>query len=181
MVATAIVGILFAADARKAVDSVVLPLNHEQVIREQAQRRDLDPALIAGVIYAESHFREGLTSSAGAQGLMQITPGTAADIARKSGGIAFETADLHTPDVNIRYGAFYLRYLLDRYDGNTALAVAAYNAGYGNVDKWVLDAGSRGDDLAVDDIPFPETRLYVRKVLDARRDYRAKYAKELGT
>lgn len=174
------VGALFAADARRAVNSVVLPLNHEDIIRQQARDKDLDPALIAAVIYAESRFREGRTSHAGAEGLMQITPATAQDIARKSGGIAFELDDLHTPQVNIAYGSFYLRYLLDRYGGNETLAVAAYNAGYGNVDEWVADAGRKGRDFSIDEIPFPETRDYVEKVEDAKRDYRASYPQELG-
>lgn len=174
------VGALFAADARRAVNAVVLPLNHEDIIRQQARDKNLDPALIAAVIYAESRFREGRTSHAGAEGLMQITPGTARDIARKSGGIAFELDDLHTPQVNIAYGSFYLRYLLDRYRGNETLAVAAYNAGYGNVDKWVADAGRQGRGFSVEEIPFPETRDYVDKVEDAKRDYRASYPSELG-
>jgi soluble lytic murein transglycosylase len=171
---------LFAADAKRAVNAVVLPLNHEDIIRQQARDKNLDPALIAAVISAESHFREGRASPAGAQGLMQITPATAQDIARKSGGITFRPEDLHTPQVNISYGSFYLRYLLDRYGGNETLAIAAYNAGYGNVDRWVANAGSQGRDFSVGEIPFSETRSYVDKVLSARDDYRSSYAKELG-
>ena len=171
--------VLFAADARRAVNDVLLPLNHEDIIRQQARDKNLDPFLIAGVIYAESHFREGRTSHAGAEGLMQITPATADDIARKSGGIAFETKDLHTPQVNIAYGSFYLRYLLDRYDGNETLAIAAYNAGYGNVDRWVANSSSQGRDFTSGEIPFSETRAYVDKVLKAREDYLETYRKEL--
>jgi soluble lytic murein transglycosylase len=170
---------VFAADARRAVNAVVLPLNHEDIIRQQARDKGLDPFLIAGVIYAESHFREGRTSKAGAQGLMQITPATAADIANKSGGVAFETKDLHTPQVNIAYGSFYLKYLLDRYGGNETLAIAAYNAGYGNVDRWLANSSSEGRDFTIGEIPFAETRAYVAKVLKARDDYRDSYFKEL--
>lgn len=170
----------FAADARRAVNAVVLPLNHEDIIRQQARDKGLDPFLIAGVIYAESRFREGRVSGAGAEGLMQITPATAADIARKSGGIAFETKDLHTPQVNIAYGSFYLKYLLDRYGGNETLAIAAYNAGYGNVDRWVANSSGQGRDFTAGEIPFSETRAYVDKVLKARDDYRDSYSKELG-
>lgn len=170
----------FAADARRAVQEVVLPLKHDDIIRQQAREKNLDASLIAAVIYAESRFRDNQASSAGAQGLMQITPATAQDIARKSGGVAFETDDLHTPQHNIAYGSFYLRYLLDRYDGNTAVALAAYNAGYGNVDEWLAEAGESGREFSIDEIPFGETRAYVRKVLDVRRDYRDKYSRELG-
>ena len=76
---------------------------------------------------------------------MQLTPRTARDIARKSGGTAFVEADLGTPQVNIAYGAFYLRYLLDRYGGNEAFALAAYNGGEGNVDRWIAAARDKGE------------------------------------
>src|SRR5688572_22785755 len=166
--------------ADDAVQEVVtLPLRHEDVIRQQAADKDLDPALIAGVIFAESHFRDQ-TSHAGAKGLMQLMPDTADFIAQKSGGTAFEQQDLATPQVNIAYGTWYLRYLLDRYDGSEPLALAAYNAGHGTVDGWLADAAAGGRGFKVADIPYPETRAYVGKVLDARADYRREYAKELG-
>jgi len=162
------------------IQEVALPLRHEDIIRQQADDKDLDPALIAAVIFAESRFVEGRTSPAGAEGLMQVTPETAKDIARRSGATTFVTEDLHTPQVNISYGAYHLRYLLDRFGGNERLALAAYNGGEGNVDRWL--ARHRGDDQVLDvhDIPFPETREYVAKVLDARRDYRTQYRDELG-
>ncbi|MCW3013512.1 MAG: lytic transglycosylase protein [Solirubrobacterales bacterium] len=163
-----------------AVREITLPLKHEDIIRQQAREKDLDPALIAGVIYAESHFRDGQVSSAGALGLMQLTPETAKDIARRSGGSAFGIKDLGTPQVNISYGAYYLRYLKGRFGGNTALMLAAYNAGEGNVDRWIGEAARAERDFKVGDIPFPETRHYVEKVVAARRDYRANYARELG-
>ena len=161
--------------ADKAVKEVTLPLRHEDIIRQQARDKDLDPSLIAAVIYAESHFRDQ-TSRAGARGLMQITPQTADEIARRSGGTEFEQGDLATPQVNIAYGSWYLRWLLQHYGGNETLAVAAYNAGTGNVDKWI----ARDPGLRAAEIPFPETRAYVRRVLDARRDYREEYRRELG-
>src|SRR6476646_3852332 len=91
-----------------AVREITLPLRHEDIIRQQARDKGLDPALIAGVIYAESHFRDGQVSAAGAQGLMQLTPATARYIAHKSGGTQFVVDDLGTPQVNIAYGAYYL-------------------------------------------------------------------------
>jgi soluble lytic murein transglycosylase len=157
-----------------------LPLRHEDIIRQQARDKDLDPALIAAVIYAESHFIDGRTSSAGAEGLMQLTPATAHYIAQKSGGTAFQVSDLATAQVNIAYGSFYLRYLLNRYEQNRVLALAAYNAGEGNVDSWLARSTTGERKLAVADIPFPETKAYVGKVLGARRAYRARYAAELG-
>ena len=119
----------------KAVQEIKLPLRHEDIIRQQAADKHVDPALIAAVIYTESHFRDQ-TSHAGAKGLMQLMPSTADYIARKSGGTRFERADLATPQINIAYGTWYLRYLLTKYHGNTVLALAAYNAGEGKVDEW---------------------------------------------
>jgi soluble lytic murein transglycosylase len=163
----------------KAFREITLPLRHEDIIRQQARQKQIDPALIAAVIYQESKFRDR-TSHAGARGLMQITPDTARFIARKSGGIRFVEDDLGTPQINISYGSFYLRYLLNRYAHNRMLAVAAYNAGLTNVDRWVRRAGGPGDFDAARDIPFPETRGYVRSVLKRRDEYRHNYANELG-
>ena len=166
--------------AHHAVKEIALPLRHEDIIRQQAREKHLDPALIAAVIYAESRFRDGQTSAAGAEGLMQLTPDTAQDIARRSGGTRFVVGDLATPQVNISYGAWYLRYLLDRYGGNEAFALAAYNGGQGNVDRWIDAARRRDEALAIEAIPFAETRAYVRRVEKARSRYRGTYAAELG-
>src|ERR1700733_6299144 len=105
-----------------------LPLSDASIIREQAAAKDLDPALIAAVIYAETKF-DPRPSSAGAEGLMQILPQTAEFLAHRSGATTFHVTDLATPAVNIAYGSYYLRYLLDEYRGNQVLALAAYNGG----------------------------------------------------
>jgi soluble lytic murein transglycosylase len=162
-----------------AVKEVVLPLRHEDIIRQQARLKDLDPALVAGIIYTESRFRDQ-TSVAGAKGLRQLTPATAKFVEHLSGGSTFTVADLSTPQVNISYGTFYLRYLLNRYGGNQALALAAYNGGEGNVDRWVDAARQRGQALSIDAIPFGETRAYVRSVQSAASQYRKSYRAELG-
>jgi soluble lytic murein transglycosylase len=156
-----------------AIKELTLPLRHEDVIREQADEKGVDAALIAAVIYSESKFSDQ-ESSAGARGLMQITPEAAATIARNSDATTFELKDLGDPEINIRYGTFLLRELLDRYEGDEAAALAAYNAGPGNADKW------GGANLNVEDIPFPETRAYVEEVLEKQAEYRRKYAQELG-
>jgi soluble lytic murein transglycosylase len=181
IVAGLIVGIglaLWFGPGEEAFREITLPLRHEDIIRQQAREKDLDPALIAAVIYQESKFRDQ-TSHAGARGLMQITPATADFIAKRSGGTAFTREDLATPQINISYGSYYLRYLLDRYDDDTEVALAAYNAGETNVDKWIRRAGGRSE-FGRDDIPFPETREYVENVFDLRGDYRQEYARELG-
>ena len=177
LVSLAVVALLPTAE--KAVQEVSLPLRHEDIIRQQAADKDLDPSLIAGVIYVESRFRDR-TSHAGAKGLMQLLPSTADYIARKSGGTRFVQGDLATPQINISYGSWYLRYLLDRYDGNVVLALCAYNGGEGNVDRWLREAHLSDTEFTLERVPFAETREYVRRVLEARKDYRTQYAAELG-
>jgi soluble lytic murein transglycosylase len=184
LIAVAAIAVILAAVlspwADKAVQELALPLRHEDIIRQQAAEKDLDPALIAGVIYVESHFRDQ-TSHAGAKGLMQLMPSTANYIARKSGGTRFVQGDLATPQVNISYGSWYLRYLLTKYQGSEVLALAAYNAGEGKVDEWWRAAAASGQRFTVaDHIPFPETRDYVARVMEAQREYRRQYPSELG-
>jgi soluble lytic murein transglycosylase len=174
-----LIAVLIASAVNHAVNKLGLPLTNASVIRKQAAAKRLDPALIAGVIYAETKF-EPRESSAGAEGLMQILPETAYFIAHLSGGSAFTASDLATPSINVAYGSYYLRYLLDHYDGDEMLAVAAYNAGLANVDRWVAAAKAKGGELTVATIPFPETRAYVERVQSAQRDYRSAYARQLG-
>jgi soluble lytic murein transglycosylase len=155
------------------IREVTLPLRHEDIIRQQAAQKEIPADLIAGVIYAESRFRDQ-ESHAGARGLMQVTPQTAELIEDLSGGSTFVADDLSDPDINIRYGSFYLRYLLDKFGGNMIAALAAYNAGETNVAAW------GGADLRAVDIRFQETRDYVDTVLEKRDEYREHYADELG-
>jgi soluble lytic murein transglycosylase len=176
---SALVAFVVVPHLPDAVRELTLPLRHEDIIRQQSTAKELDPSLVAAVIYAESHFRDQ-TSHAGARGLMQITPQTARYIAKLSGGTTFEQGDLATPQINIAYGAYYLRYLLDRYGENKVLALAAYNGGEGNVDRWINEAATSKRRFEVSQIPFAETRHYVQRVLDAQKDYRDKYKTQLG-
>ena len=146
------------------------PLEYEHIVRGHAQNYELDPALLAAVIYRESKFDADARSPSGAIGLMQLLPDTAKGIALHTGGSRFRVRDLYDPEINVRYGSFYLRRLLVKY-GNERSALAAYNAGQSNDDHW-LEAG--------EGIPFPETRQYVDKVLEARGVYADAYADELG-
>ena len=157
----------------------VYPLEYEGAIRASARRNDLDPALVAAVIYAESRFDAQARSPHGAVGLMQLLPETAAQIARETGGVAFVPADLDDPRVNIRYGCYYLRTVLDQFGGDSVAAIAAYNAGAGAVGKWEAAARAEGHALRVADIPYAETRAYVRRVLEACRIYRQTYGDRL--
>ena len=124
------------------------PLDHAGAIRSSARRNGLDPALVAAVVYAESRFDEQARSSQGAVGLMQVLPDTADQIARESGGVAFTTADLEDPAVNVRYGCYYLRGALDAFDGDVVAAVASYNAGMGAVAEWRAEAADEGHGCA---------------------------------
>jgi soluble lytic murein transglycosylase len=165
--------------ARRAINDLTLPLSYSNVIRQQAAEKHLDPALIAAVIYAETKF-DARTSSAGAEGLMQILPRTAEFLARRSGATTFSVSDLGTPQINIAYGSYYLRYLLNEYGGAVVPALAAYNGGETNVDGWIAAQRRQGRGLTISEIPFPETRAYVERVLAAQQNYRHTYASQLG-
>ena len=149
---------------------VLYPLEYEHIVRAHARNYRLEPELVAAVIYQESKFDPAARSSSGAVGLMQLRPETAHGIATRTGGSAFRTEDLLDPEINVRYGSWYLRHLLDKYD-DEALALAAYNAGQGNVDSW----RRRGVG-----IQFEETRDYVERVRELKEIYRTAYASELG-
>ncbi|HEY7396902.1 MAG TPA: lytic transglycosylase domain-containing protein [Gaiellaceae bacterium] len=145
------------------------PLRYSQFVRVHADEHGLDPALVAAVIYQESKFRSSVVSSSGAIGLMQLTPATARGIAIRTGGSKFSTQDLYNPEINIRYGAWYLDNLFKKY-GNEELVLAAYNAGQGNVDRW--RAHHQG-------IEFPETRAYIRRVEKLESIYRRVWHSQL--
>ena len=146
------------------------PLHYEQIVRGHARNYDLDPALLAAVIYQESKFKADARSKSGAIGLMQLLPGTARGIALHTGGTAFRVDDLYDPEINVRYGAWYLRHLLQKY-GDERTALAAYNAGQDNVDRW--RRSGRG-------IQFPETQAYVDRVEELKKIYRDAYRNELS-
>jgi soluble lytic murein transglycosylase len=145
------------------------PLEYRSIVEGHAENYDLDPALLAAVIYRESRFDPDAVSEAGAIGLMQLLPDTAKGIATYTGGSKFQVEDLRDPEINVRYGAFYLRRLLRKYGGDVELALAAYHAGQGNVDGWL----ARGEGIL-----FPETREYVDDVIRLREIYRDAYGLE---
>ena len=169
----AAVGLLFATlqTAKPGWwERVWYPLRYEQIVRGHARNYQLDPALLAAVIYQESKFKADARSKSGAVGLMQLLPTTAQGIAIHTGGTRFRTSDLLDPEINVRYGSWYLRHLLQKYaDERTALA--AYNAGQDNVDRWRADGGG---------IRFAETRAYVDRVEELKGIYRRAYGDELG-
>jgi soluble lytic murein transglycosylase len=146
------------------------PLRYEQIVRGHADNYGLDPALLAAVIYQESKFKANARSSSGAIGLMQLLPDTAKGIALHTGGSAFRVDDLYDPEINVRYGAWYLRHLLRKYRDERS-ALAAYNAGQDNVDRWLREGK---------EIQFSETRAYVDRVEELKEIYRNAYGSELG-
>ena len=151
------------------VQRVRYPFKYQEIVRGHARNYKLDPALIAAVIYQESKFDPRAKSASGAMGLMQLLPSTAHGIALHTGGSAFRTEDLWNPEINVRYGAFYLRRLLNKY-GDERTALAAYNAGQTNVDRWRV--AGKG-------IAFAETRHYVDRVEELKEIYRDAWRSEL--
>ncbi len=146
------------------------PFSYQQIVRGHARNYELDPALLAAVIYQESKFKADARSTSGAIGLMQLLPDTAKGIALHTGGSRFMVEDLYDPEINVRYGAWYLRHLLTKY-GDERDALAAYNAGQDNVDRW--RRAGKG-------VQFAETRAYIERVEQLKRIYRRAYGAELG-
>jgi len=159
---------------------LLYPMKFSELINKSAGQNRLDPALVAAVIFEESSFEETISSDAGAVGLMQLMPSTATWIAAKTDGVDFRVSDLRDPSINIAYGCWYLRYLTDRY-GSSELALAAYNGGTENLDKWLAEAQSQGREFSsATDIPWPETREFVVSVDQTRDIYASAYAEELN-
>ena len=145
------------------------PLEYQHIVRGHARNYGLDPALVAAVIYQESKFKANAESTSGAIGLMQLLPDTTEGIALHTGGSTFRVDDLYDPELNVRYGCWYLRHLLRKY-GDERTALAAYNAGQDNVDRWRRAGGG---------IRFGETRAYVNRVEELKGIYRGAYGAEL--
>ena len=146
------------------------PLHYGSIVRAHARHYHLNAAFLAAVIYQESKFDASAQSKSGAVGLMQLTPSTARGIAIRTGGSSFRVSDLTNPEINVRYGSWYLEHLFQKY-GDERLVLAAYNAGQGNVDRWQAEGGG---------IQFSETRAYVERVEDLKAIYRKAWGKELG-
>ena len=154
-------GLYVVASQPPWFERIRYPLRYSEYVRVHARQNGIDPALLAAVIYQESKFDAGAESRSGAIGLMQLTPATAHGIAIRTGGSRFETADLLNPEINIRYGSWYLANLFRKY-GDERLVLAAYNAGQGNVDRWQAEGKP---------IAFSETRAYVARVEHLKRVY----------
>jgi soluble lytic murein transglycosylase len=172
---------LFGTKGREILERTEYPLRYPDIVRGHARTYGIDPALLAAVIYTESKFEPHARSASGAIGLMQLLPSTAEGIATRTGGTTFVASDLDNPEINVRYGAWYLRHLRDHYAGlpdSTTLALAAYNAGMANVDEW--ERHTRPGQALQIPAAFAETRAYVKRIDHAEGVYRRLYPTQLG-
>jgi soluble lytic murein transglycosylase len=154
---------------------VIFPVAHWDTIRRHATERRLDLYLVTALVAQESTFQADVVSSANAVGMMQLLPSTGRQYARKVGVAGFTPAALTDPDTNVRLGTAYLSDLLARYGNDAAPALAAYNAGESRVDRWRAERPGIPRDEFIDDIPFPETQNYVKRIIGTAEDYRLLY------
>ncbi len=147
----------------------IYPTTYSEYVYKYSEENGVDPLLTFAIIKAESNFDNNTVSHKGAIGLMQLMPTTADEIAQKM-QMQVESEDiLYNPEKNIQIGVSYYKNLLNRYENSYLVALAAYNAGIGNVDKWISDGIIKQDGSNIENIPFKETNNYVRKIV---RDYR---------
>lgn len=144
------------------------PYEYRSFIEYYAVQNDLDPLLIAAIIRVESKFNQMAESSPGARGLMQIMPDTGCWIAQKNNLENFHPDDLYNPEINIQVGCWYIANLKNSFSGNMLVVLAAYNAGRGNAQKWLAQKVWDGKEETISQIPFGETRHFLRKI---KRDY----------
>lgn len=160
------------------IAKVLYPVKYEAYIYQYASMYKIDPYLVMGMIKTESNFNESAVSNKDAKGLMQIMEPTAQWLSERMNLDDFSYDDIYEPEQNIKMGCYYIAYLLSMYNGNTKTALAAYNAGFGNVDKWLHDEAYSSDQINLLSIPFPETRRYITKVINNQKVYAALYGEE---
>lgn len=156
---------------------MVFPLHYRDVVAAKAVKYRVDPFLIIAMVRVESHFNPEARSEKGAVGLMQLMPETADWIYGQMERGNFDPALLHDPEINVELGVWYLRSLLDEFGADPVLALAAYNGGRGRVAEWLSKEQWTGQRDTLHQIPFPETRSYVERVLTVREWYRKLYGK----
>ncbi|OUM97746.1 MAG: hypothetical protein BAA04_10875 [Firmicutes bacterium ZCTH02-B6] len=166
---------LLAAFWMKPMLRRLFPIPFAREIAAAAEANALDPFLVAALVRVESGFNPRAVSSRGARGLMQVMPDTGQWIAAQMGWTAFDPELLFDPELNLRMGTWYLRALLEQFDGRPAVALAAYNAGRTRVQEWLVQGRWDGREETLADIPFPETRNHVRRVLTTLDTYRWLY------
>ncbi|MBQ6936971.1 MAG: lytic transglycosylase domain-containing protein [Clostridia bacterium] len=152
----------------------LFPAKHSDIINKYCDEFDVSPHLVMALIKAESNFDENAVSRAGAKGLMQLTDETFKHCANVL-GTSFSSEDIFNPEANISAGVWYISYLLEKYDGNITNAVAAYNAGLANVDKWLSDSSLSPDGKTLSNIPYGETKRHCEKIKAYSRLYKFLY------
>jgi soluble lytic murein transglycosylase len=157
---------------------IIYPLPYKEIIYSEAAKNNVDPLLVAAIIKSESDFNPAAESSVGARGIMQIMPDTGAWVAKKMGMSRFEPDDLFDANTNIKIGCWYINNLNQEFAGNKILVVAAYNGGIGNVKGWLQKDQWSGEHGTVEQIPFEETREYIKRVLKAYSRYRFLYLEQ---
>jgi soluble lytic murein transglycosylase len=154
----------------------VAPLPYRAIVWKEAQANRLNPYLVAAVIRVESSCRPDAVSPKGAVGLMQLIPSTAQWASQKADNRSISVQALYDPAVNIHLGTWYLNQLFTGYHGNQVLGLAAYNAGSRNVGNWMAQGLLTADERSSQNIPFPETKNFVRRVLFYQKVYQSLYA-----
>jgi soluble lytic murein transglycosylase len=172
--------ILFLFMNSTLIGKKLYPIYYQEEIGQSAAKHQITPFLIAAIIRVETNFESDARSHKGAIGIMQLMPDTAAWIVKTTNSNELKTEDLLKPAININLGSWYLQWLIKHYDGNLLYAIAAYNAGQGNVNKWKQNDIWNGTENDIEQIPFGETRHYVKKVLYYHQKYQDLYAKEWG-
>jgi soluble lytic murein transglycosylase len=171
--------LVVAATQKERVKRVVYPVKYEETVMKYSEIYGVDPNLVMAIIKVESKFDSEAVSKKGAIGLMQIMPETGIWASEKVGIEGFEENDLYNYDTNIQIGTWYIGNLINEFDGDIRNAVAAYNGGSGNVRSWLNDESYSSDGINLSEIPFPETRGYVDKVIKAQGVYREIYGGQL--
>lgn len=143
----------------------IYPTKYSEYVEKYSEENDLDKYLVYALIKTESNFDPEVKSSSNARGLMQLMQETAVEMSNNLENESVELYDLYDPETNIKLGTTYLSYLLNLYDDNMVLAITAYNAGMGNVEQWISDGIIKEDGSDIENIPYTETRTYVRKIL----------------
>ena len=178
-----IVSTLMNSNATKEFTKSLYPIKYESYVEKAAKEYNVDICLVYGVIRNESNFDPDIVSNAGAIGLMQIMPDTFTWLQNYRENFEpkkiLDSNKLYDPKTNIDYGTYYLRYLLDKYDGDRSLVICAYNAGYGNVDSWIAEGTIPNGNVSPEDVPFPETSNYLAKVTESAEMYRELYFSKL--